>query len=108
MGRNDIATKKTCLPVGTLTHRLFQVRETPFPGASPFTQPLLHRISYFLEVLPLVWRFDQGRVSGLRAGLPPGVGWVVHVLQIHLGLHWCVISNSYAVLSLARTLFQSS
>ena len=47
----------------------------------------------------MVWRFDRGRVSGLRAGLPPGVGWVVHVLQIHLGLHWCVISNSYAVLS---------
>ena len=75
MDRNDTATKKTCLPVGTLTHRLFQVRETPFPGASPFTQPVLHRISYFLEVLPLVWQFDRAQVSGLRAGLLPGFGF---------------------------------
>ena len=74
-----ILPQKTCLPVGTLTHRLFQVRETPFPGASPFTQPLLHRILYFQRFY--LWCGDLTRAEFL--------GFVLDCLLGSVGLYMC-------------------
>ena len=87
MDRNHIATK-TCLPGGTLTHKLFQARETPFPGALPY-----YSSSFIFSGRFYLW---CGNLTGSEF-----LGFMLDCLlfsvalwQIHLGLfllHWCVI-----------------
>ena len=45
----SLSGKYSCKPGGTLTRRLSQVRETPFPGASPFQDTPGYCITFWAE-----------------------------------------------------------